>query len=244
MLHLTDPHLFAAADGSLRGRVTYETLLNVLQHFKDSNWLADHVQVTGDLIQDDSPGAYRRFCNTMATVGLPVYCVPGNHDIRNIMREALQNEPFHYCGTLQSGNWLIAGVDSCMEGSAAGHIDDHELNRLGRLIETTRAAHVMVSLHHPPLPVGSRWLDELILQNREQFLERITGSPKVKLVVFGHVHQAFDGNYRSARIIGTPSTCRQFALHSDSFALDDKPPAYRRLELRADGRVGTELVWI
>jgi 3',5'-cyclic-AMP phosphodiesterase len=236
--------LFAAADGNLRGRVTYETLLNVLEHFKDSNWPADHVQVTGDLIQDGTPGAYQRFCNTMATVGLPVYCVPGNHDIRDIMREALQAKPFHYCGTLQTGNWLIAGVDSCMEGSAAGHIDDHELNRLGLLIETTGAAHVMVCLHHPPLPVGSRWLDELILQNREQFLERITGSPKVKLVVSGHVHQEFDGNYRSVRIIGTPSTCRQFALRSDSYALDDKPPAYRRLELRADGHVDTELVWI
>jgi len=236
--------LFAEADGSLRGRVTYDTLLRVLEHFKDSNWPAHHVQVTGDLVQDDTRGAYERFCSTMATIGLPVYCVPGNHDIRDLMREALQNEPFHYCSTLESGNWLIAGIDSCMEGSAAGHVDENELNRLGDLIETTHAAHVMVCLHHPPLPVGSRWLDELILQNREQFLERVTASQKVKLVVSGHVHQAFDRNYGSVRIINTPSTCRQFALGSDSFSLDDKPPAYRRLELHVDGHVDTELVWI
>jgi Icc protein len=236
--------LFAEADGSLRGRVTYDTLVRVLEHFKDSKWPADHVQVTGDLIQDDTRKAYQRFCNTMATVGLPVYCVPGNHDIRDIMRAALRNQPFHYCGTLESGNWLIAGIDSCMEESAAGHIDENELNRVGRLVGTTHAAHVMLCLHHPPLPVGSRWLDELILQNREQFLQRIAGSSRVKLMVFGHVHQAFDGNYRSVRIIGTPSTCRQFTVGSDSFSLDDKPPAYRRLELHADGHVDTELIWI
>jgi len=31
---------------------------------------------------------------------------------------------------------------------------------------------------------------------------------------------------------------------SDEFALDDKPPAYRRIELSADGTVSTELVWV
>jgi Icc protein len=215
----------------------------VLRHFQESGWPANHVQVTGDLIQDDSPQAYERFRDTMATVGLPVYCIPGNHDIRDIMRNALTEEPFHYCGTLEANRWMIVGIDSCVDGSAAGYVNAMELDRLGNLIETTRADHVMVCLHHPPLPVGSRWLDELILQNRTEFLERIADT-KVKLVVSGHVHQAFDEHFGAVRIVGTPSTCRQFAIGSDSYSLDDNPPAYRQLELHADGLVTTRLVWI
>jgi len=48
----------------------------------------------------------------------------------------------------------------------------------------------------------------------------------------------------SIKIIGTPATCRQFKPASDEFALDDNPPAYRRIELHVDGNVSTELVWL
>jgi len=243
-LHLTDPHLFAEADGSLRGRVTFASLQGVLEHVQRADWKADLVQVTGDIVQDYTPEAYLRFRNAMTALKLPVYCVPGNHDVPSIMREALEREPFHYCDPVETGNWLIAGVDSCVEGSAAGYIDGNELDSLDRLIADSPADHVMVCLHHPPLHIGSKWLDELGLRNGKQFLQRVAGSGKVRLVVFGHVHQAFDGGYGPVRVLGTPSTCRQFALGSDSYALDDNPPAYRRIALGSDGQVDTELVWI
>ena len=63
-------------------------------------------------MQDDSRGAYERFSALLSPLGLPVHCVPGNHDVRDLMRDALLAEPFHYCGTARLGNWLIAGVDS------------------------------------------------------------------------------------------------------------------------------------
>ena len=44
--------------------------------------------------------------------------------------------------------------------------------------------------------------------------------------------------------MATPSTCRQFRPRSDEFATDDKPPSYRRITLRADGTVDTELLWV
>jgi 3',5'-cyclic-AMP phosphodiesterase len=45
------------------------------------------------------------------------------------------------------------------------------------------------------------------------------------------------------RLIATPSTCAQFLPRSDDFAVDSRPPAYRTLELRADGTLITEVVW-
>jgi Icc protein len=46
------------------------------------------------------------------------------------------------------------------------------------------------------------------------------------------------------RYMATPATCAQFKPRSDDFALDDKPPGYRVLELMPDGSIATEVVWV
>jgi len=241
---VTDPHLFADSGGDLRGTVTYASLCAVLDHYRDSDWQADLVVVTGDLIQDDSPEAYEHFCRLLGALGLDVHRVPGNHDIRALMQAALAEPPFQYCASLQTGNWLITGIDSCVTGQAGGHLAAAELDRLDAVIAESDVPNVMVCLHHPPVPMGSKWLDTVGLDNGEEFLNRVTASGKVRLAIFGHVHQPYDADHGGTRIIGTPSTCRQFAQGSDDFAVDDNPPAYRRISLHADGSYNHELVWL
>lgn len=236
--------MFADSDSSLRGTVTHSSLQNVLEHIQGSGWDADLVAMTGDIIQDDSREAYERFCELMQPLGLPVYCVPGNHDVRATMKDALTGPEFHYCESVVHGCWLITGIDSCMNDDAAGRIDDQEMDRLDKILEATPAEHVLICLHHPPLPVGSRWLDQVGLRNGEEFLCLIARTGKVRAAIFGHVHQEFEGRHGSIQIVGTPSTCRQFKVASDEFALDDNPPAYRRISLHPDGRFESELIWL
>jgi 3',5'-cyclic-AMP phosphodiesterase len=244
VLHITDPHLFAEAGVSLRGTVTNESLEAVLRHIRDSGWRADLVAMTGDVVQDDSRGAYERFRALLEPLGLPVYCVPGNHDLPGLMREVLDGEPFRYCGAGMHGRWLVAGVDSVVEGAAGGRVAEPELERTAELLNGTRAEHALVCLHHPPVPVGSRWLDRVGLENGPQFLETLGRSGRVRAVLFGHVHQQFEGISDSMRIIGTPSTCTQFEIESEEYAVSSRPPAYRRVALHPDGRVDAELVWV
>lgn len=216
----------------------------MLDHYRESGWRADLAAVTGDLIQDDSAGAYEHFCRSLSTLGLPVHCVPGNHDIRALMRDALAAPPFYYCDSAQFGNWLITGIDSCVSGQAGGWIAESEFERLDATIAASSAAHVMVCLHHPPVPMGSKWLDTVGLENGDEFLRRVSVSAKVRLAIFGHVHQPYDADHNGVRIIATPSTCRQFRRGSDRFAVDDNPPAYRRISLHADGSFEHELIWL
>jgi Icc protein len=224
--------------------VTYASLCSVLDHYRDNDWRADLVVVTGDLVQDDSAGAYEHFCQLLASLQLPVYCVPGNHDVRALMRDALAEPPFHYCASAESGNWLITGIDSCVTDHAGGHVEAAELARLDNEIASSRAENVMVCLHHPPVQMGSKWLDTVGMDNGAEFLERIAASGKVRLAIFGHVHQPYDAEHGGVSIVATPSTCRQFAQGSDDFAVDDNPPAYRRISLFADGKYDHELVWL
>lgn len=195
-------------------------------------------------MQDDGPRAYDHFPGLLEKFGLPVLCIPGNHDDRDAMQEKLSQAPFLYCGTLRAGNWEIVGIDSCLDGQAGGRIAEAELDRLSGLLEKGGADHVCVCLHHPPVAVHSRWLDSVGLENRDAFLERLEAAGNVRLVLFGHVHQAIDVRAGQIPIVGTPSTCRQFMPRADRFAVDDNPPAYRRVELNDDGTARSDLVWI
>jgi Icc protein len=244
VLHLTDPHLFADRNGSLRGVVTYDTLRAVIAHYRDSDFTADLVALTGDIVQDDSDEAYGHCRELVSSLGLPVLCVPGNHDPREKMRALLPDPPFGYCGAVESGAWLIVGIDSCSEGRAGGSIAAGELARMDSAIAASASPHVMICLHHPPVPMHSRWLDSVGLDNGAEFLACASTSGRVRVAIFGHVHQDYDAVHEDIRLVATPSTCRQFLPRAREFAVDDRPPAYRRFELHADGRVEAELVWV
>jgi len=244
VLHLTDPHLFAEADGALRGTVTQDSLQRVLDHYEAGDWRADRALITGDLIQDDSAEAYDRFRELLLPLNMRMHCVPGNHDIRDFMRPICTRPPFSYCATEEVRDWLLVGLDSCIKGDAGGEIAAEEFERLDRIISESTAKHIMVCLHHPPVPMGSTWLDTVKLRNGDKLLQRLQAAKRVRLVVFGHVHQPYDALHDGIQVIGTPSTCSQFKPGSDDFALDDRPPAYRRITLNSDGTCSTELIWV
>lgn len=160
------------------------------------------------------------------------------------MQEVCVRPPFSYCAKEEIRDWLLIGLDSCVKEDAGGEISDEELERLDDAVRTTSAKHVAVFLHHPPVPMASTWLDTVGLRNGDAFLEKLRNLGKIRLVAFGHVHQEYDDDYEGMRIIATPSTCRQFLPGSDEFAVDENPPAYRRLTLMPDGSVDNELIWV
>jgi Icc protein len=244
VLHFTDPHLFRDPGGALRGTVTLQTLNAVIADICSRAWPADLVFMTGDVIQDDTAEAYDRFVDAVSPLGLPMLCVPGNHDVRPLMKAALDRPPFRYCETVRAGSWAFTGIDSCMDDRAGGAISDDELERLRTVLADEESEHVAICLHHPPRLMNSKWLDSVGLENADEFLAIARESGNVRTAVFGHVHQVFDETVDDIRIIGTPSTCAQFLPLSDEFALDVRPPAYRRITFNPDGTCDTELMWL
>lgn len=244
LLHLTDSHLFASEAGKLRGTNTLASLQAVIRHIRDSGWQADLVAVTGDIIQDDSRQAYERFRDCLAGLQLPVACIPGNHDIPELMRSVLISPAFTYCDTHALQDWLVIGIDSCVAGSAGGRVAAAEVARAREAIAESGKAHALVCLHHPPVQMGSRWLDSVGLQDGTALLNCLADIPQVRGTLSGHVHQDYAARHGGIDVIATPSTCRQFKPQSDLFAVDDRPPAYRRVELFDNGEIDSELVWV
>ena len=236
--------MFAAADGELRGTVTQASLQRVLDHYEAGDWRAHRALITGDLIQDNSAAAYERFRELLLPLNMRMHCVPGNHDVRDLMRSVCGRPPFSYCAREEVGNWLFVGLDSCVSGEAGGTVTPQELERFETIAGESSAEHILVCLHHPPVPMGSKWLDTVCLKNGEELLQRLRRTKRVRLLLFGHVHQPYDAEHDEIRIVGTPSTCRQFKPGSDDFGVDDRPPAYRRVTLHADGSNDNELIWV
>ncbi|MDJ0918237.1 MAG: metallophosphoesterase [Woeseiaceae bacterium] len=244
LLHLTDLHLFASAEDELRGVKTLASLQAVCREYLDSGYAADAALVTGDLIQDDSREAYIRCREALQALNLPVQLCPGNHDVRDLMRDVLDVPGFDYCATLDADRWSVISIDSCVAGRAGGRVGDEEFERLRRMLTAAADKHVLVCLHHPPVALGSRWLDSVGLEDGDRLIELAAGSGNVRAMLFGHAHQLFDETIKGMRLMCTPSTCRQFQPGSDEFAVDDLPAAYRTLELQDDGSIETNIHWV
>lgn len=242
--HFTDPHLYGGEHESLRGVQTLPALTAALAHARARDWPPDAVLVTGDLVQDDAAG-YPHFRRLFGELGVPVLCVPGNHDEPQAMRRELAGKPFVLDGGyVDLGRWRIVLLDSCIPGSASGALSAQALEGLRGALSDAGARHCMVCLHHHPVPMSSRWLDRVGLNNAAEFLHAIDAHRNVRAVVWGHVHQNYDALRKDVRMLATPSTCAQFAPNSDDFAVDRRPPAYRTFELRPDGSLLTEVVWL
>jgi len=241
LLQFTDPHLVAQPDGALRGVVTRASVQNVLRHARAHHWNADALLLTGDLVNDD-PGGYAAVRELFGDLGKPVWCLPGNHDDAELMRRELAGAPFHVGGFQDLGAWRIVMLDSCVAGQAHGRLSAAELARLEASLAGAGDRHVLVGLHHHPVRMGSRWIDSVGLQNADEFFAVTDRHPQLRAIVWGHVHQSFEGHRKGVRLFGAPSTCAQFLPHADQFAIDPSPPGYRRLCLHADGSLETEVV--
>jgi Icc protein len=245
ILQISDTHLHAAADSRMRGVTTFETFRAVLERAqRDPRWPAHAILATGDIVQDESRAGYERFRATLEPLGVPVYSIPGNHDDPKLMSEILMSGSFQFGGELRRGSWSIVLLSTFLAGEDAGGLGPGRLQGLRQALAAHAGQHVLVAMHHHPLPMGSAWLDGVALRDGPAFWNVIDAHANVRGVVCGHVHQAGDRVRNGVRFLSTPSTCAQFLPSSDFFALDERPPGMRWLELHDDGRIETDVTWV
>jgi Icc protein len=242
IIQMTDPHLYGRADGRLRGVETDSSLRAALDlaYTEVPDYAA--LLVTGDLVQDD-PSGYLRFRSIFGSVQRPVLCLPGNHDIPEAMQRQLSGAPFEICGSHRIGGWQFVMLDSYDPGHVGGRLVPAELDRLAAALHASNAP-TMICMHHHPIVMGSKWLDTIGLANADQFWRIVDAHAHVKAVVWGHVHQVYEGWRGEVRLFATPSTGAQFLPGSDRYAEDTRPPAFRSFELHADGRINSQVHWV
>lgn len=238
---ITDTHLFATPQQRLLGLPTEDSLQTVLQQIQALNPRPDLLLLTGDLSQDASAASYDRLQTLVCPLGIPTYWLPGNHDDPQVMTQVLTRSPFSAQKSFHIGGWHFILLDSTVPGCVHGQLSPVTLDWLDWELSQFPHEPAIVAFHHPPFPVGSDWMNDIGLRNADALFAVCDRHSRLKLVLFGHIHQEFTHQRHNVDYLGTPSTCIQFKPHSSSFSLDEEAPGLRLLRLFPDGTWQAEI---
>ena len=244
LVQITDCHLYADPAGDLMGVNTQETLEGVLAAAFSPTWpQADALVATGDLVHDCSVEGYRTLGRLLRGRARKVAVLPGNHDAPEAMAQVLPPLGVQVGGDLRLGNWRLVMLDGHLPGSDGGRLSQDELDRLDELLANGgEGEHLLIFVHHPPVAIGSTWLDRIALENGDALLDRVRRHASIKGIVCGHVHQEWQQQLGQAQLLTTPSTCIQFEPRQGRFRLAQDPPGWREFELHPDGRFSSRVL--
>jgi 3',5'-cyclic-AMP phosphodiesterase len=238
LVQLTDSHLFSESGGKLLGMDTADSLERVVDLVLEEHPQVDLMLATGDLSQDGTLASYQRFRQLSERVDAPARWCPGNHDELASMQEAARDTEM-MLPVLDIGAWRVILLNTLVPGAVFGMLADEQLALLEQALQAAPERHHLVCLHHHPVTIGSRWMDNIGLHNRDALFDVLDRFTCVRAVLWGHIHQEFDSMRAGVRLLATPSTGVQFAPGSEDFLVDTLAPGYRWLRLHDDGKLET-----
>lgn len=238
LVQLTDCHL-SASDDPMFGfsqDASLESVVELVQgHHKD----IDALLLTGDLTQDGHTSAYQKVDRITANLSEQRYWLPGNHDDSTNMRSIGASQQ-RLLPVVRFEHWQIIMLDSHVPGEVHGYLGLQSLHALAQALDERPDLNAMVCLHHHPVDINSAWIDEIGLHNADELFAVLNARPQVKALVWGHIHQEYDGMLNNIRLLACPSTCFQFLPNSEDFSIDTQSQAgYRWFELHDDGNINT-----
>ncbi len=240
VLQLTDTHLCRESGGSLLGMDTDHSLQAVISQAQAEQPRIDALLGTGDMSDHGYLEAYQRLRHYFAQLSPAQFWLPGNHDDRDKMAQ-VDTDGTLLSNDIRLGRWQLVLLDSQVPGQVGGRLGAGQLGLLREALDEAAREQLfsLVCLHHQPVTIGCRWLDEQMVADAEDLFAVLADYPGVRGVLWGHIHQQVDREWRGRKLMASPSTCVQFAPGSDVFKADAAPPGYRWLELHADGRIET-----
>jgi Icc protein len=203
---------------------------------------ADFVVAGGDLTSDENEASYRQARAAFACLNAPVHVLMGNHDDRHVYRavflpgETPSRDPV--CGAFDRGSCRFVLLDSHVAGAVHGRMDDYQLAWLDADLAAHAGRPTFVFVHHPPLPIGVRWLDELGFLNGADLVHVLARHAQVRAVFFGHIHQPWARRHRGIVFAGVPALAFQFSPAEQETTgrhITQGTPGFRVIYVRAGG---------
>jgi Icc protein len=242
LVQISDTHFGREPDFEFDGVNPRRSLADLIGQIRRQDPIVDAFLATGDLSHDASPESYLALRDVLQPLETPVFCIPGNHDDPEIMQRYLTGGWVTCPEAVQLGDWQLLFLNTYLPGSQGGRLGARRLGALDAALSARPQRHALVAMHHPPVPIGSTWMDAMGMQDGEDFFAVLDRHPQVRAVLWGHIHQEVDAERNGVRLWGAPSTCVQFKPGATRYERDNRPAGHRRLILRADGRILTQVV--
>jgi 3',5'-cyclic AMP phosphodiesterase CpdA len=185
--------------------------------------------IAGDLV--DHAANQREldsFIQVQKTFAIPVYSIPGNHDLArdgkhfepallDLYRKIIGPDRF----VVKQGGCLFVGLNSQLwiEGASLAAEQFKWLEQ--QLQHRKQYRHVFIIQHHPIYLAAADEADEYFntpLSWRTKLL-RLFERARVTAVFSGHLHRNQSSSYHGIAMITTPSSCRNFDGSAFGYAL-------------------------
>lgn len=242
VVQITDAHLHADTEARSRAGVPWRQFQQVLSAVVADQ--PDIVLFTGDISQDESAESYALAMQAMKQLPCPWYWLPGNHDQLDLMTA---EHPLIEDVSLDA--WRLLMLNTQVEGEPYGELGSERLAKLKEQLEQDDRP-TLIAMHHPPVDVGTAWMDAIGLQDRDAFWALLSQHPQVKIILFGHAHQAYAEHHRvgetAVDVYGCPAMADQFLPGAEQFAIDEASrPGYRVVDLTwSDAGGGQWQSWV
>ena len=183
VIQISDSHLFADASRELNGLNTFHSLQHVMKSVL--GYKPDLVVFTGDIVDLAEAEAYLNVKSILENVAVPVFCIPGNHDDPQLLKQHLVSESVRVDDSVVLNHWQLFFLNSYIPNTHSGHLDKRQLQRLEQHLDKYPQHSALICLHHHPVPIGSRWMDAMGLDNAEELFDVIDRYIQVKGIIWG-----------------------------------------------------------
>ena len=247
LIQLSDLHL--VPPGQLTSKVLdtnsiLEETINEILRKKDYFGKIECVVVTGDVSDDGSIESYLSAHEKLIKLSVPVLVIPGNHDLRNPMREVF-NEHVEFSTHSSQFDWVfkyeetvIVGLDSLVEGENFGFLEKTSLEFLSNQLSIHNGSDIVLLIHHPPIKTGIYFMDKIGLTNSSDLAECLKVTNHPVRILCGHVHGVYHGLLGIHPVVSAPSVCSAFEFNRKKFApvgFNRGPTGYAYLETSSNG---------
>lgn len=179
----------------------------------------DCVIATGDLSDCGLPAEYAEIADALAQLPMPAFVIPGNHDRREVMRDALaashryltQDRDFlHY--VIDDFPVRLIALDTVVAGSHGGEICARREAWLAQALAQRRGEPTLVFMHHPPFRTGVPAMDPMMCRTAPSFAQLVARHPQIERIAAGHYHRPIVVRWAGTIGFVAPSTAHQVAL--------------------------------
>lgn len=205
-----------------------ETLDTITRDLKSVG--ADHIAVTGDLVNLSLPLEYTAARRWLDELGPPrdVTVIPGNHDAYvpqalggpakfwgDYMRGDDGAEPGTFPFVRRRGPLALIALSSAVPTGpfmATGKLGEQQLSRLAQALKQTSGLFRVVLIHHPPETPPNRYLRRLT--DAAEF-RHVLAANGAELLLHGHDHRRaivrLEGPDKAIPAVGAPSASARVA---------------------------------
>lgn len=230
IVQLSDPHIgadWAASDPLTRFQCCIAAV-------RQSTLIPDTVIVTGDLADHGRADEYQIVKEELASLELPFYVVPGNHDDRRTLRDCFElpggnDAPIDYARDI--GRVRLLMLDSTIPGEDHGDLDSEQRDWLEATLDAAPERPTILVMHHPPIRPGVPAFDTIALVDgaRLELARILERNDQVLAVLSGHLHRAIAATIGTCAALTVPSTYVQARLDfaaTEILLAENEPPAF------------------